>query len=244
AQAALAGPDPAPPGGDRAGAAPPGPRLAPGQQLPPSLRLAKLAQLRHPLSVDLYAEKVVARARFVLVRCLGGLDYWRYGIERLAQVCRAGGIPLAVLPGDDRPDPRLDAFATVAPELRETLDAYFRAGGPDNLRHLLRRIAAEIGRPVVAAPPRALPRGFPWCPGCGPADLAAAVPAGAAGDGRGEALFPAALVLVYRSAVLGGDTAPAASLAAALWERGLTPVILAVSSLKDPEAVAVVRAAI
>ena len=50
----------------------------------PSLRLAKLAQLRHPLSVDLYADAVIARARFVLVRCLGGLDYWRYGIERLA----------------------------------------------------------------------------------------------------------------------------------------------------------------
>ena len=57
----------------------------------PSLRLASLKQLRHPLSVDLYAEKTAARAKFVLVRCLGGLDYWRYGLERLRDVCRRSG---------------------------------------------------------------------------------------------------------------------------------------------------------
>ena len=41
------------------------------------VRLASLASLRHPYSVDLYIETVVAQARFVLVRLLGGLDYWR-----------------------------------------------------------------------------------------------------------------------------------------------------------------------
>lgn len=79
----------------------------------PSLRLAKLARLRHPMSVDLYVESVIARARIVVVRCLGGLDYWRYGIERAAAAARAHGVILVVLPGDDRPDPRLDAFSTA-----------------------------------------------------------------------------------------------------------------------------------
>ena len=37
----------------------------------PSLRLASLAALRHPYSVDLYFEKVLRKARFVLVRLLG-----------------------------------------------------------------------------------------------------------------------------------------------------------------------------
>src|SRR5687768_17234132 len=59
----------------------------------PTLRLASLKQLRHPLSVDLYAEQVVAHARFVMVRCLGGLDYWRYGIDRIFGCCREAGIP-------------------------------------------------------------------------------------------------------------------------------------------------------
>ena len=202
----------------------------------PSLRLAKLAQLRHPMSVDLYVDAVIAQAKVCVIRCLGGLDYWRYGIERAHAAARANGVRLAVLPGDDRPDPRLAVFSTVPPDLAETLDAYFRAGGIDNLRSLLRCLASEAGAPVTAAPPRALPRGFAWCPGCGTLPLETAQ--AAAGPG------PLALLLVYRSAVLSGETGPASALAAALMERGIGCVVLAVSSLKDPEAVAVVRAAI
>ena len=37
----------------------------------PSLRLASLARLRHPMSVDLYAENTVASSGCVLVRLLG-----------------------------------------------------------------------------------------------------------------------------------------------------------------------------
>ena len=202
----------------------------------PSLRLAKLAQLRHPMSVDLYVDAVIARAKVCVIRCLGGLDYWRYGIERASAAARANGVALAVLPGDDRPDPRLAAFSTLPPETCATLDAYFRAGGPENLTNLLRRLAREAGTAIEAAPPRPLPRAFAWCPGCGPLDLDTAL--AAAGPG------PLALLLVYRSAVLSGETAPAARLAAALAERGIGCLTLAVSSLKDPEAVAALRAAL
>ena len=55
---------------------------------------------------------------------------------------------------------------------------------------------------------------------------------------------PLAYLLVYRSAVLAGDTQAIEALADALVERGIDPLVLAVSSLKDPEAVAVVRRAI
>lgn len=202
----------------------------------PSLRLAKMAQLRHPMSVDLYVDAVIARAKVCVIRCLGGLDYWRYGIERAAAVARAQGVKLAVLPGDDRPDPRLDAFSTLSPETCARLDAYFRAGGPDNLKNLLRRLAAEAGASCEAAPPQALPRGFAWCAGCGVLSVEAALRA--AGPG------PLALLLVYRSAVLSGETGPAAQLAASLGLRGIACLTLAVSSLKDPEAVAVLRAAL
>ena len=54
----------------------------------PSLRLANLSSLRHPFSVDRYVESVIRRACFVLVRLLGGLDYWRYGAEELARAAR------------------------------------------------------------------------------------------------------------------------------------------------------------
>ncbi|MCC2653977.1 MAG: cobaltochelatase subunit CobN, partial [Microvirga sp.] len=119
----------------------------------PSLRLASLRRLRHPLSVDLYIEKTASKARFVLVRCLGGLDYWRYGLERLSAACRSHSVKLAVLPGDDRPDPRLAAYATVSRELCDTIEAYFQAGGVDNMSRLLARIGTEIGEANAAIEP-------------------------------------------------------------------------------------------
>lgn len=212
----------------------------------PSLRLAKLARLRHPLSVDLYVERVVARAKVVVIRCLGGLDYWRYGIERCAEAARAHGVVLAVLPGDDRPDPRLAAFCTD-PDLAGQLDAYFRAGGPDNLRRMLRRLAIRLGADGPVEPPQPLPRGFPWCPGCGVLPLEAALAAAATAvplAGARSAAEPVALLLIYRSAVLGGDTGPFVALAAALRARGIGVLPMAVSSLKEPQAAAAVAAAV
>ena len=55
---------------------------------------------------------------------------------------------------------------------------------------------------------------------------------------------PLAHLLVYRSAILAGDTGAVEALGAALRERGIDSLVLAVSSLKDPEAVAKVRRAI
>ena len=77
------------------------------KQTLPSLRLASLKRLRHPMSVDLYVDDVVSKSRLVIVRSLGGLDYWRYGFEQVAEACRRSGAKLVALPGDDRPDPRL-----------------------------------------------------------------------------------------------------------------------------------------
>ncbi len=65
----------------------------------PTLRLASLKRLKHPMSVDLYVETVVARAKIVIVRCLGGLDYWRYGFEHIADAARDNGVLFAALPG-------------------------------------------------------------------------------------------------------------------------------------------------
>ncbi|MGO9721343.1 MAG: cobaltochelatase subunit CobN, partial [Methylocella sp.] len=61
-----------------------------------SLRLANLGTLKHPYSVDLYIEKAASQARFVLIRLLGGLDYWRYGIEEFSRAARAQKFALAI----------------------------------------------------------------------------------------------------------------------------------------------------
>jgi cobaltochelatase CobN len=209
-----------------------------GMEGAPSLRLASLRRLRHPLSVDLYVEGTAAKARFVLVRCLGGLDYWRYGLERLHAACREAGIPLAVLPGDDRPDPRLAAYATVPARECDALEAYFRAGGVENMGRLLARIARAIGPSGGEdLPPVAVAKAFAWSRAHGPEAVDAAL-------ARLAPERPLAHLIVYRSAVLAGDTAAVEALATALRDRGIETLVLAVSSLKDPEAADIVRRAI
>ena len=62
----------------------------------PSVRLAHLRDLRHPMSVDLWIERVGAHAKVIVVRLLGGLDWWKYGIERLSALARQRGIPMVL----------------------------------------------------------------------------------------------------------------------------------------------------
>src|SRR6516164_4910153 len=78
----------------------------------PRLRLAPIQRLGHNFSVDLYME-TVGEAQLVIARLLGGSAYWPYGVERLVETCREHKIPLALLPGDDRPDPELAQLSTL-----------------------------------------------------------------------------------------------------------------------------------
>src|SRR6056297_2202514 len=50
--------------------------------LPPTLRLANLTHLQHPMSVDLHLEACASRSRLVVARVLGGTGYWRYGTQQ------------------------------------------------------------------------------------------------------------------------------------------------------------------
>src|SRR5690606_24829333 len=68
----------------------------------PSLRLAALRDLRHPMSVDLWIDRTARHAKVILVRLLGGYDWWAYGCERLARMARSHGIALALVPGECR----------------------------------------------------------------------------------------------------------------------------------------------
>lgn len=204
---------------------------------PLDVRLASLRRLKHPLSVDLIIEKTIAGSRFVLLRCLGGLDYWRYGVEQVSAACRAAGIPLAVLPGDDRADERLGGYHTVPTDLAETLLGYFHAGGGEaNMRRLIGCIHARLGGAPAVETPLPLPALFAWdAPGPrDAADVLATIP----GD------RPLALVLVYRSSILAGDTGLAGALGEALAARGMAPLVLALTSLKDPAVAAGLNALI
>jgi cobaltochelatase CobN len=236
-----------------------------------SVRLAPLRRLKHPLSVDFLIEKTAAQCRFVLLRCLGGLDYWRYGIEQLGSACRERGIPLAILPGDERDDPRLGEHATVPAEFAGELLGYFQAGGgAENMRRLLGRISDYLTEVLPSSDPASpgylLPRGeegakrpaSPFSPRgrrCRQADEGRRDPSDLAPipipsffalgrDGTPlrwrEALAtlpadkPLVPILLYRSGVAAGDTAMGETIAKTLAARGLAPLPLALTSLKDP----------
>ena len=187
----------------------------------PGLRLASLTQLRHPMSVDLYVDRVVRHARAVILRLLGGLEYWRYGAEEIAAHCRAHTIPLAIIPGDGRDDAQLAALSTVAPADRTLLDTALRQGGLANMASALHHLSHLAGL---------APRTH-WTPAELPAFGDYALPTTTLAK-----TAPRACIVFYRSHLLAGDTAPIDALATALSQRGIAATALYVASLKDPAA--------
>ncbi len=129
-----------------------------GRAALPSLRLAALRDLRHPMSVDLWLEKTAAHAKVVLVRLLGGYDWWAYGCERLAAMAREKGVVLALLPGESRQrDERLMALSTVSSADHDALLRFFHAGGPENMAGALALLARLAG----GLEPHYTPEAFP-----------------------------------------------------------------------------------
>ena len=186
----------------------------------PTIRIASLAALRHPFSVDLYLEKVCARAKLVVARVLGGADYWRYGVDELQALARRSGVKLALLPGDRRRDARLDEASTLDPGAVVQIWRYFDEGGPENMAACLAFLAFEIGGAAVAPPPipvSAFGRFDAACFEAGP-DAARA------------------LIVFYRSIYLANDLEPIEALAHALRDKELSVTSVFVTSLKDEAA--------
>jgi cobaltochelatase CobN len=203
----------------------------------PNLRLAHLGDLRHPMSIDLWIDKCARQAKAIVVRLLGGLDWWRYGVEALASAAREHGIALAVLPGEDREDPRLDEASTLPPDELLALLAYFREGGRENMRGLLLRLAGYTGTEFPAQGPETVARMGAYLP----EQNAMSLDALASSLIPGRPIVP---IIFYRSALLAADTAPIDMLCESLAARGLAPAPLFVPSLKDPEACSFVRQAL
>jgi cobaltochelatase CobN len=202
----------------------------------PRVRLTQLRDLRHPMSVDLWIDRVASHAKVIVVRLLGGPEWWRYGVDRLSALARERGIALALLPGEDRDDPHLAAASTLPPDELAILLRYFREGGRDNLRALLCRLAWLAGAAIELPEPRTVPRTGGYTPDQQAIDL----------DGLigllppGLAVIP---VVFYRSMLLAADVAPIDALYEALTARGLAPAPLFVTSLKDPESASFLRSA-
>ncbi len=202
----------------------------------PSMRLAALRDLRHPMSVDLWVDSVASHAKVILVRLLGGYDWWRYGCDQLAATARARGIRLALLPGECRDeDERLAQASTLPRAELDLLLGYFREGGPANMQALVRRLARLAGHEAEAPAPEPVPRAGFYEPGSGVVETPPLA---------GESAAPVVPVLFYRSMLLASDIAPIDALTAELRRRGIAAVPVFVSSLKDATSLGFVEQAI
>ena len=199
---------------------------------PPSLRLANLMQLAHPMSVDVWAERTLAGSKIAILRVLGGHGYFAYGLEKLHSVAVERGVAFCAMPGDAKPDPSLLRFSTVPEAAREALWGCLNEGGDENSEAFL-RTARALARNEALAP--AAPRPFPKAGLWGARDLDAW-----RADWQEDA--PVVAITFYRALVQAGNTEPVAALCDALRERGLNPLPIFVSSLKDEVSAETVRA--
>lgn len=221
-------------------------------EFPFSVRVACLADLAHPLSVDLYVEKTLSKARVIFLRLLGGKAYWPYLLERTRATARAAGALLFVVPGEAHWDSVLAEEGTVAPLIQKEIWNYFVQGGVENLIQALRLLGGLLLSPPEGTDsPNALPSPSPrpplimppaglWKPALGkgtpPFSFATIEEVRALWPGDRS---PIAAMVFYRALIQSGMEAPLEALWDALLAQGLAPLPLFVTSLKDRESCAV-----
>ena len=191
----------------------------------PTLRLANLVALKHPLSVDTYVEATLSGAKGILIRLIGGESYWPYGLAQVQDLARRKGIALAILPADGREDQRLDQLSTLPVSTLRRLQHLCDAGGAVAAQAALQQLSLAAGLyagPVMGE--KSVPDFGFYLPGRG------VIAAPTVGE------KPLVLLTFYRSYLTSADTDPVDVLIAALAERGFTAVGLFAASLKDATA--------
>lgn len=193
----------------------------------PALRLANLAALRHPLSIDTYIDNTLSGAKGILIRLIGGESYWSYGLGQVQDLAVKRGLALAVLPADGREDARLDALSTLPVSTLRRLATLCDTGGALAAEAALAQLALAAG--LYAGPIE----GEKTVPDCGWYDPSrGVVPEPQSGQA------PLVVAAFYRSYVTAADTGPVDALITAFRARGFSAAGIFVPSLKEPTAAA------
>ena len=185
----------------------------------PEVRVVNLLHLQQQLTIDTYAEDVLAQAQVIILRLLGGKAYWPYGLEVIQETVERTGASVWVIPGDEQPDPGLMDCSTVSWVELNRFWQYWLEGGVENITESLKyatTISLKWESPVAA--PQIIPR---------IGQLA-----------RSTSLSPQSsrvAILFYRAHYLAGNIAPIEALCEALVALNLEPVALYVQSLQDLE---------
>ena len=189
----------------------------------PDVRVANLLNLQQQLTIDTYVDTVLSQAKIIVLRLLGGIAYWSYGLERIKEIASSNNTALFVLPGDDRPDPDLIAHSTISLSTVNYLWRYFIEGGVANYTNALQYISDRyLQTNYNPAPPQSIPR-------LGIYSFLDRQKT------EKSILKNTVSILFYRSHYLAQNTEPIDALCKALLSKNLTPLPLFVTSLKDVE---------
>ena len=161
-----------------------------------------------------FVDDVLADARVVLCRVLGGRRGWPEGFDLLRARCAERGIALLALGGEAQPDAEMTALSLAPVGAVAQAGEYLRHGDIDNVEQLLRFLADTfLLEGYGFAPPREVPDLGVYVPGAGDVPLARAL------EGRDPGR-PTVGVCFYRSHRLTGNTAFVDALCAAIEDAG------------------------
>src|SRR5690606_7586469 len=127
--------------------------------------------------------------------------YWSYGVEQLEAACVEAGVPLALLPGDDKPDPELARRSSVSAEVSHRLWQYLVQGGAANAQGFLAYAASLTGAEMDWPEPRPLLRAGLYWPGQAQPDLAVV-------RAQWREGAPVAAIVFYRALLQAGNLKP------------------------------------
>lgn len=200
----------------------------------PSLRLANPLHLQSHASVDLYVDEVLQHAKVIVVALLGGVSYWRYGIDQIVALGERG-VNIILVPGDDHPDPGLSRLSTAPDDVVMRVWRYLRDGGPDNARYLFHFLGHRyFDQTERWMEPTPLPKVAIYHPHQARAQLSHWQR-----DWRDH--HPVGLLLFYRSHLQAGNTVFVDAFCEHLRTQGINPLPVAIASLKEAECLSVVE---
>jgi cobaltochelatase CobN len=197
------------------------------------IRIANYLSLTHPYSVDLYIENTARHAKIVIIRLLGGVSYWSYGVQQLRALAETSAVKVVFLSGDGKADPELTYLSSVDAANSMALSAYLDAGGIDNAHGFLGKIADLLNDSDTAPPVRPLMRAGLYWPGLVDVDFDQI-------RRQWQDGAPVAALVFYRALMQAGDVAPIDCLIDALRAKGMNPLPLFGASLKETETAAII----
>jgi cobaltochelatase CobN len=227
----------------------------------PAVRVTNLLHLQQQFTIDDYAEKVLSESQLIVVRLLGGVSYFLYGLEVLKEIAEKYQIKLIIIPGDDRPDAELISHSNISLSIVNQVWQYFVEGGVENFKNCLLFLGDILGQ----ADQVEYQTEYQYLPPTKVAKIGIYQPSNIANftsrstninnqnindqntvgvihelplltwDDQHNHELPKVGILFYRSHYLAGNTAPIDALCQALINLQIEPVPVFVTSPRDEE---------